>query len=128
MSKRMQGIVLMVVGVVVIVGSLAADALGVGMQAGIGWKQALGALVGVIVVGVGAWYWPGFPASRMLADSAGPASAAARAPRKQVAPAAARKRPAARKAVRPARKAAAKSAKRPARKAATRGPKRRGRR
>ena len=112
MSRRMQGIVLMIVGVVVIVGSLAADALGVGMQAGIGWKQALGALVGVILVGVGAWYWPGFPSSRMLAEAPAPMAAAAPSPRKSVGTAAPRKRPAARKAARTARKSTARGSKR----------------
>jgi hypothetical protein len=112
MSKRTQGIVGIVVGVVVVIVSLAADALGIGGAAGIGWKQALGTLVGVIVVGVGAWYWPGFPQSRMVADSAGPVVAAPQVARKRVAPVAPRKRPVAEKASRPARKNTARSAKR----------------
>jgi hypothetical protein len=55
MSKRMIGIVLIVVGVVVLVGSLAADSLGIGGAPGIGWKQLIGAGVGVIIAIVGFW-------------------------------------------------------------------------
>jgi cytochrome c biogenesis protein CcdA len=69
MSRKTQGIVLIVVGVVAVIVSLGADAIGLGAAPSIGWKQALGALVGVIIVAVGAWYWPGFPQSRMLGDA-----------------------------------------------------------
>ena len=82
MSKRKLGIVLMIVGVLVVIVALAADALGIGGSAGIGWKQALGAVVGVIIVALGAWYWPGFPSSRMMADAAPSVPAASQAEKK----------------------------------------------
>lgn len=69
MSKRTIGIVLIVVGVVAVIVSLGADAMGIGNGQGMGWKQALGAVVGVIIVAVGAWYWPGFPASKMISGA-----------------------------------------------------------
>ena len=76
MSKKTIGIVLMAVGVIVVIVSLGADAMGIGNNAGLGWKQALGALVGVIAVAVGAWYWPGLPEARMPAEGGrAPASA-----------------------------------------------------
>ncbi len=47
MSKRNIGIALIVVGVVLVLVSLLADAIGLGAQPGIiGWKQILGAAVG----------------------------------------------------------------------------------
>jgi len=55
MSKRTIGIVLVVIGVIVVIVSLAADALGIGSGGGIGWKQLLGAAVGVVVVLGGGW-------------------------------------------------------------------------
>ena len=127
MSKRTQGIVLMVVGVMVVVLSLAADALGIGADPGIGWKQAVGALVGVIVVGVGAWYWPGFPSSRMMAPAGAPAPmpampAASPSPRKSGGSAAPRGSTA------PRKQKAAKGPARTARKGSGRGSGRRGRR
>ena len=70
MSRRTQGIVLMVVGVVIVIVSLGADAMGLGAKPGLGVKQALGAVAGVIILGIGAWFWPGFPQSRMMADVA----------------------------------------------------------
>jgi hypothetical protein len=72
MSKRALGILLMIVGLIVVIASLEADALGIGADPGIGWKQAVGALVGVVVVGVGAWYWPGLPSSPAMQQPAGP--------------------------------------------------------
>ncbi len=55
MSKRTMGVVLVVLGVVMLVVSLAADMIGIGNQAGIGWKQILGAVVGVIIAVGGVW-------------------------------------------------------------------------
>ena len=56
MSKRTVGIVLIVLGVLLAIVSLLADALGIGNGAGLGWKQILGAVVGVLVVAGGAWW------------------------------------------------------------------------
>jgi hypothetical protein len=55
MSKRMIGTGLIVIGVVVVIVSLAADSLGIGGAPGIGWKQLLGAGVGVIIAIAGGW-------------------------------------------------------------------------
>ena len=55
MSKKTIGIGLIVVGVIVLIVSLAADSLGIGGAPGIGFKQIGGAVVGVIVAIVGGW-------------------------------------------------------------------------
>ena len=56
MSKRTVGIVLIVLGLLLVVVSLAADLIGMGAQNGIGWKQLLGAAVGVVVMVGGVWW------------------------------------------------------------------------
>ena len=53
MSKKAQGVVLLVVGVLLFLLSLAADPLGVGAAPGLGWKQIVGAVVGVVLAGAG---------------------------------------------------------------------------
>jgi hypothetical protein len=56
-SKRTLGIVMIVLGLALLVLSLAADALpGLGNGLGIGWKQILGAVVGALVAAGGAWW------------------------------------------------------------------------
>ena len=45
--------ILLVVGIVVFLLSLLADALGIGEGTGIGWKQILGSVVGLVVAAVG---------------------------------------------------------------------------
>ena len=55
MSRRTIGYLAIVLGVLVLVISLAADALGIGGAPGIGWKQLTGAVVGLIVMICGAW-------------------------------------------------------------------------
>ena len=64
MSKRTIGVLVIVLGVVVLVVSLSADALGIGNGAGIGWKQILGAVVGVLVAVGGGWLVWRKPASK----------------------------------------------------------------
>ena len=56
MSKRTIGLLLNVLGVGVLILSLAADALGIGIATGIGWKQWLGAVVGVVIAASGFWF------------------------------------------------------------------------
>ncbi len=56
MSKKTIGIVLIVLGVILALFFLAADALGIGGSPGIGWKQLLGAAIGIIIVIVGIWF------------------------------------------------------------------------
>ena len=56
MSKRTLGIVLIVLGLLLVVVSLAADVIGLGNGTGLGWKQLLGAAVGVVVMLGGAWW------------------------------------------------------------------------
>ncbi|HEU0297189.1 MAG TPA: hypothetical protein VFR47_30895 [Anaerolineales bacterium] len=52
-NKKTTGIALIVVGVVLLIGSLAADAIGIGGFAGFGYQQIIGAVAGVIVAIVG---------------------------------------------------------------------------
>jgi len=52
-NKKTIGITLLVVGAVLLIGSLAADAIGIGSVAGFGYKQILGSVTGVIVAIVG---------------------------------------------------------------------------
>jgi hypothetical protein len=59
MSKRTIGIGLIVLGVILLIVSLAADALGIGGAPGIGVKQLTGAGLGVVVVIVGGWLMMG---------------------------------------------------------------------
>ena len=47
------GIASLVVGVILVIGALVADAIGIGGAAGFGYKQIIGAVVGVIVAVVG---------------------------------------------------------------------------
>jgi len=56
MSKRTLGIILIILGVLLAVVSLAADSLGLGNGMGIGWKQILGAVIGVLVAVGGIWW------------------------------------------------------------------------
>jgi hypothetical protein len=55
MSNKTIGYALIILGVVVLVISLAADALGIGNVTGIGWKQILGAVVGAVIALGGVW-------------------------------------------------------------------------
>jgi hypothetical protein len=55
MSKKTIGIIGIVAGIALLILSLAADKIGIGNGLGIGWKQILGAAIGVIVALAGAW-------------------------------------------------------------------------
>jgi hypothetical protein len=55
MSRRNVGIVLFVLGLVLMVVSLAADVLQIGVGLGFGWRQITGSAVGALGVAVGAW-------------------------------------------------------------------------
>jgi len=46
-------VILLVLGVLLFVVSLAADAVGIGEGTGIGWKQVTGAVVGAIIAAIG---------------------------------------------------------------------------
>jgi hypothetical protein len=56
MSKKTIGVILIFLGVMLAIVSLAADVIGIGNGLGIGWKQILGAVVGVLVAFGGAWW------------------------------------------------------------------------
>jgi len=56
MNKKTMGIVLLAGGVILLIGSLAADAIGIGGAPGFGYKQIVGAVVGVIAAVVGFVY------------------------------------------------------------------------
>ena len=49
MSKKKLGVVFIFLGVIVLIISLAADAVGIGNATGIGWKQILAAVIGALV-------------------------------------------------------------------------------
>jgi len=53
MSKKAQGVVALVVGVLLFLVALTADSLGVGAAPGLGWKQIVGAVVGAVLAGAG---------------------------------------------------------------------------
>ena len=55
MSKRTIGILLIILGVVVLIVSLAADVIGIGNGTGLGWKQIVGAVVGFLIAIGGVW-------------------------------------------------------------------------
>ncbi len=55
MSQKSIGFVLIGVGVLVLVVSGFADALGIGGVPGFGWKQILGSVAGLLVAGIGVW-------------------------------------------------------------------------
>jgi len=48
-----RAVIFLVAGVLLFLVSLTADAIGVGEGTGIGWKQILGAVVGVVIAAVG---------------------------------------------------------------------------
>jgi hypothetical protein len=52
-SKKIAGIVLLVVGIVVLILSLAADPMGIGASPGFGRDQIVGTIAGAIVAVVG---------------------------------------------------------------------------
>ncbi len=53
MEKRTVGLIVNLAGIVILFVALAADSLGFGAVAGIGWKQWAAALVGIVVAVVG---------------------------------------------------------------------------
>ena len=59
MSKRTMGFILIGLGVVGLVVSLAADVLGIGSYPGINGAQILGAVVSLLVAVVGVWLLQG---------------------------------------------------------------------
>ena len=56
MERRRLAWGLIILGVVIIFLSAFADVLDVGQQPGFGWKQALGIVIGVLLV-LGGFYW-----------------------------------------------------------------------
>ncbi len=55
MEKRTVGLIANLAGIAVLFIALAADSLGLGAVAGIGWKQWTAAAVGVVAAVVGIW-------------------------------------------------------------------------
>ena len=57
MATRTVGFVLIAIGVILAIISIAADAIGIGnqVQLGFGWKQQLGTAFGIILGLVGLW-------------------------------------------------------------------------
>ena len=55
-NRKTIGIALIVIGVVALIVSLAADPIGLGGAPGFGYKQIVGTVVGVVVAAVGYYY------------------------------------------------------------------------
>lgn len=55
MAQRGSTLVIVVIGVLLVLVSLGADALGVGADAGFGYKQGAGLVIGVALVAYGLW-------------------------------------------------------------------------
>ena len=55
MTQRQSALLSLVVGALLVLVSLFADALGVGGQPGFGWKQMGGLVIGVALVAFGLW-------------------------------------------------------------------------
>jgi len=55
-NKKTIGIALIVIGVIVLIVSLIADAIGLGGAPGFGYKQIIGSLAGVIIAVIGYYY------------------------------------------------------------------------
>ncbi len=56
MSLKNIGYALLAVGIVVILFSALADVIGIGAQAGFGWKQMIGVAIGLILAALGGWF------------------------------------------------------------------------
>jgi hypothetical protein len=55
MAKRGSALIMVVVGVILALVSLLADAIGIGGEPGFGYKQAAGLLIGIVLVAIGLW-------------------------------------------------------------------------
>jgi hypothetical protein len=55
MERRQIGYLVAAVGALLVVVSALADPIGVGEGGGFGWKQAVGVVVGAVLVAVGGW-------------------------------------------------------------------------
>jgi len=55
MSRKTISWILILVGLLLAVVSMAADSIGIGSEVGFGWKQIVGAVIGVAAMLVGFW-------------------------------------------------------------------------
>ncbi|HMH50549.1 MAG TPA: hypothetical protein VK548_09980 [Candidatus Acidoferrum sp.] len=55
MTRRRSALIMVVIGVILALVSLLADAIGVGGDPGFGYKQGAGLVVGVVLVAIGLW-------------------------------------------------------------------------
>jgi len=55
-TRRHLGFLLIALGMLLVIASLVTDALGIGNGAGIGWKQILEAVIGVLIAVGGEWW------------------------------------------------------------------------
>lgn len=56
-NRKTIGIALLVVGVILLIGSLAADVIGLGAAPGFGYKQIVGSIAGAVVAVFGFAYY-----------------------------------------------------------------------
>jgi hypothetical protein len=57
MMPRGSALVMLLVGVLLALVSVFADALGIGGEPGFGYKQSAGLVAGLVLVGVSLWRW-----------------------------------------------------------------------
>ena len=69
MERRQIGYLVAALGALLIVVSALADPIGVGEGSGFGWKQAVGIVVGAVLVAVGAWLLYGRAADEPASES-----------------------------------------------------------
>ena len=60
-DKKTTGIILLVIGIIASIVSITADYIGLGQFPGFGWKQIVGTIVGVVVIGIGLTLIPKVP-------------------------------------------------------------------
>ncbi len=56
-NRKRIGLALLVVGVILLIGSLAADVIGIGAAAGFGYKQIAGSVAGTVIAVFGLVYY-----------------------------------------------------------------------
>ena len=55
MNKKSVGNILLVIGIVILIFSLLVDVIGIGKDSAFGFYQIIGAVVGIVVAGIG-WF------------------------------------------------------------------------
>ena len=69
-NRKLLGLAVLAIGIVLVVLSIFADTFGIGQQDEFtyGWKQAIGTVIGVALIAVGALLWRAAPRSPSLVE------------------------------------------------------------